>query len=213
MLNLLPKEEKTEILSEYRSRVLAFAFAGIWVALLVVVIEAGVGYAVVQGIQTDLARVTAAFDSGQLFTDVLEEAKQINRKSRVLYVPNKDIYSLAPSEIFGKVISIADKVNENLSDRKIKIYGFSYNVTDLKPKSKTGVVPTGSAVVSKKQFTIIISGSAADRPSLSEFIKKLKSESMFSAAEVPLSSVISSHDIGFSISVNLEQPKKTVVKK
>lgn len=175
MINLLPLSEKKKILTEYRLRlgvVSVFAVAGLVLASLALL---GPSYFLSISkhtlVSSDLARLEAAHVGVPQAGDAVTEIKVVNKKVDI-FLKTEKVPHLVFSETILKIIAT--------KGAQVKIIGFMYD-----------------AVPDRERVTL--SGVAASRDSLAQFVEALKKDTTFTTVTLPISSYVKSTDIDFSI--------------
>ncbi len=178
MFNLLPSREKKRIFQEYRLRllivVLTFFFAIVFVAILFLLPS----YLISNAKDNEISE---RIESVRMST-ILKEADELNAR---LVQTNLKIQSLLigqdlnqPSVLFKKVL---DKKTSS-----IRINSMSFSVGEGNKKE------------------VVLSGVALNRDSLSEFVRSLEEEEIFSKVDIPVSSFAKERNATFSIRISVE---------
>ena len=176
MINILPIEEKKKNLTEYRLRLAVVSIFTITILLLVNLILLIPSYLMAVSKESTVAR---DFASQQAKQDIGGQEGNIDtqvgvvNKEIALFLSGGNTNHLLPADTIKKIIGMKSPA--------IKILGFDY-------------------VANGPQEQLVISGVAADRDSLSNFVDTLKGASIFTGVDLPVSSYVKSTDITFSIS-------------
>lgn len=175
MFNLLPPNEKQNIIKEYSSR--KFILMGIFAAALgligfVSLIPAYLlSEARLREVTGDLARLEGK-DSANVMTELTKSLSQVNLKLSIL--------KTAPSE------HAANDLLKMVIDERgggIRVSGFLY---------KRNL---------DKDSVISVNGVARDRESLSQFVERLKKNPLFSKVDLPVSNFAKDKNTEFSLQI------------
>lgn len=176
MINLLPENNKKQLLTEYHYRVIVVALIAV-IAVIIIGITLLVPSYVLSSLQQEASRQTIA---GANSTNVAEHKKlldQLNAIKRTLKAIDEPQHMpLAPTVFFTTI------VNDKLS--AITITSFNYTLGD---KSTASIV-----------------GHANTREDLQAFAEKLKNDPTFSAVNLPISIFAKDKDLSFTITLTLK---------
>lgn len=178
MLNILPKEEKKKILTEYRLRLAAVSFFAIATltfsslillvpSYLLAVLKYNNAAQELAGLETKTNIVTG--QEKNVDTQITALNKKIN-----LLLSGDTNRQLSPSQVIINILSIKGVM--------IKISGFTYEAI-------------------ADQERVVLSGNAVNRDSLAQFVETLKKDPSFISVDLPISSYVKSTNIDFSIVV------------
>lgn len=174
MLNLIPLSEKKKILTEYRLRlatVSVFAITALVFSSLILLIPSYLlAISKYNEAQNSLDELQKTTGQSGQEKDVNIQVLAVN-KNVDLFLKGGSSKSLVPSLVIANIL--------NGKGKDIKIIGFTYDVTAA-------------------QERIVITGMAANRDSLSQFIDTLKSDPSFTSVDLPISSYVKSINIDFS---------------
>lgn len=183
MLNILATEEKKKILIEYRLRlgvISVFAVAALVFASLVLLAPSYLlAVSKYNNAKNELATLEEKYGGTGKEKDVATQIRDINNKIALLSGGDTGD-RLSPPQVSIDILKTKSKA--------IKIYGFTYDATT-------------------NQERIVLTGIAANRDSMANFIETLKKDAMFTNVTLPISSYVKSTDIDFS--VVLEHSHKT----
>jgi len=176
MFNLLPQNEKQNILKEYRARrnilIAMFVFA-LGVISVVVLIPAYLLSTVkLNEVQDELARVSGS--------EAFQESDKLNK---ILIDTNAKLASL---KVTKDQVYIADLIKNVISKRdlNIRVNGIMYK--------------RGSAGA---MSVITLAGVAHNREQLSTFVQELRSLPLFTSVDLPVSSFAKDKNAEFSIQI------------
>lgn len=192
-MNLLPQKEKETIRKEYYARFIVVALSIFLVLLVVANLFLVPSYV--------LSRVK--FSIAQKELQKIEKSETENRLEELEDVANKVNEKLEFLALPEKRITIRSLINEVLKKRgSVSIESFSYkkNVETSEDEEDDDEGKEQPAA------TIRIQGIAPDRPSLIGFRDLLEEGGTFQSVELPISSLVSEKDIGYTM--NMEVKKK-----
>ena len=175
MLNILPKEEKRGIITEYRLRVATVAMFLITAVVLASLVLLVPSYLLVN---TKYDNITSKISAEQIRDGVDAQEKEVDaqvndiNKKIDFFQGTSGAAHLSIPEVIAKIIGMKGPA--------VKIVGFSYDATD-------------------RQERLVISGIAADRDELAAFAETLKGSNIFTAVDLPVSSYVKSSNIDFAI--------------
>lgn len=177
MINILPKEEKKKIRTEYRLRLATIVMFAIMVLILTNLVLLVPSYLLVVSKYNSI--------SGRLADQELKQGSGLQQKGidAQVQAANKNI-SLFLSSNTNSRLSAPNVISEiiHLKGSTIKIGEFYYDATGP-----------------LERFTI--AGVAADRDGLAQFVDALKGDATFSDVSLPVSSYVKSTNIEFSIAL------------
>lgn len=187
MLNLLPIEEKKNVLLEYRLRlavVSVFAVGSLVLASLILLAPSYVlSLSKYSTEEKQLEILDKKYGGVGQEKELGTQIRDINTK--ILLLQSGDTTTrLSPSQAVMNII--------NIKGSAIKIYAFTYDAT-------------------AGQERIVLTGTANDRESLAAFVETLKKDPTFTSVTLPISSYVKSTNIDFSVVV--ERKTKTPAKK
>jgi hypothetical protein len=177
MFNLLPEEEKKNILVEYAIRriivLLLFLFVSGLIATISIFPSMLLSSSKTQEVekQIEVARSSP----------ILKEEADLNSR---LTETNLKLSALMPIEDSISVDDLINRVIQKKSDG-IRLSGFFYRHASSKTSSGFS-----------------ISGVAEDRESLSTFVKNLQGEALFTKVDLPVSNFTKDKDATFSIQIS-----------
>ena len=185
MLNILPTTEKKKILTEYRLRLASMAFFAVAALILVSLVLLVPSYILAVTKFNSISSQITLQESKQDLTGqgkVIDvQVREVNKKIN-LFLLGRGVYRLSPPDIIAKIIAMRGST--------IKIQGFDYDAAG-------------------GQERLAISGVAADRDSLAQFVDVLKKDPTFTSIELPVSSYVKSTNISFSImATRVQAPQK-----
>ncbi len=177
MINLLPLEQKTKIRNEYLGRVtvvsLFFFFALVLIGgiMLAPILVSSSNKKTELEEKLNLIKINIAKDADRSSVAI----KDFRSKLAIL---NKAVGTeRTPSQIFEKII-----FEKTLGGNGVKINGLSYE--------KLG-----------NGFAVKVSGEAADRKSLLNFVKALENDGGFKEVKVPVSDFAKGENLEFSLEI------------
>ncbi len=182
-MNLLPQADKSAIKQEYYRRLAVVAAVFFLVIILIGMIPLTTAYIVAMyqisnlnkeinfTNQSNLARGTGANEA---------IIKDVNSKIDLLNAVGKDDLGYDISAIYASIIASSTA----------KITSLAYDQVQVKKGTTKEVA-----------HRIVVSGVAADRSQLQAFVKVLKSDSRFASVDLPISDLIASSNIDFSITI------------
>ena len=187
MLNILSTTEKKKILNEYRLHLAIVSLFGLALLVLSSLVLLVPSYILAvtkhSSAENQLAKLEEVYGKGGQEKEITAQISDVNNKVKLLLGAEVGT-RLLPSEEIGNILDI--KVPA------IKIAGLTYEIIGA-------------------QERITLTGTAADRDSLSSFFENLKKDPTFTSVSLPISSYVKSTNIDFSIVA--ERKPKTVPKK
>jgi len=184
MLNILPTAEKKKIITEYRLRLASMAIFAVAALVLVSLVLLIPSYILAVSKFDNISGQISQLESKQDLTGqekgIDAQVRDVNKKVN-LFLAGRGVDRLSPPDIIARVIAMRGST--------IKIQGFDYDVAG-------------------DQERLAISGVAADRDSLAQFVEVLKKDPTFTSVELPVSSYVKSVNISFSIMATRIQPAK-----
>ncbi len=129
-------------------------------------------------VQTKYSNITSQISTEQILDGVGAQGKEIDaqvndiNKKIDFFQSSSSIPRLSLPDVIAKIIG--------MKGASVKIVGFSYDATN-------------------QQERLVISGIAADRDALANFVDTLKSSNVFTAVDLPVSSYVKSTNIDFAI--------------
>ena len=174
MFNLLPENEKKKILQEYALRryivILMFFFVSGIISVIVIFPSNFLSILKATEIEGQIKAVNKSSILGEA-EKLNQTLKDTNLKLTALQVPSN---AISIEDVLQKVL------NKKTSD--IKIRSFSYKKS----------VETGAS-------TVVITGTASDRESLSQFVNNLGHEALFTKVNLPVSNLTKNKNPDFTI--------------
>jgi hypothetical protein len=174
MLNLLPKNQKSKIVREYRIRFVAVACSLFLAAEIISLILLFPSYLTVQTRINILNSQSTSQKVQNLTTEIASLGSIIQQTNNYLDVFNSSSTPVGVVESLQNIIGTRDKT--------IRIGSFYYKTN-------------------KEQQQIVITGKANSRQSLLDFTKKLKNLPGVVSVDLPVSDFAKSKDIDFSINI------------
>lgn len=214
MINLLPLSEKRKVRSEYLWRL--GAVMGVLLAILIIsalvpvvvsyfMIDYNVGY--IDKIVDDIKKESISMEA-----DVYsKEIRLLNRKIKILNEPlrasQRDNLALAFWDIFERA---KDSGNIGTEYSPVKITSILYEQGQKKPLAGTADIAvsnstsTPSAVKESGMHKIFIRGFAGKRENFQLFLKSLEENKNFISIDSPVSNLVESENVRFSIVITLK---------
>ncbi len=181
MTNLLPQQEQVNIKKEYKHRRLVVIFSA-----LVVMFVVSAGFLVPSFMLSNVKLREVSFDAEQArrASEDLQKTKSVS--SALLKDAEKKLSLLIVDKNKNKndASDVIRLVTDNKSDR-VRIQSITYEMGKDKIAGK-----------------MTVAGIAKDRDSLTEFVKILESQKLFTKVDLPVSNFAKDKDINFSISIS-----------
>ncbi|HBM46209.1 MAG: hypothetical protein UT05_C0003G0017 [Parcubacteria group bacterium GW2011_GWF2_38_76] len=208
MINLLPLNEKIKVRSDYRLRL--YTVIGLMLLILVIsaMIPLVISYFAISYNVEFINDITEGMSQSEGFkkTDALAKIiKDTNRKSILLNDPLGVSARQNLTESFFSVFTIANELS-NKKNSSIKITQITYEQA-----TKRGVVPvsintstTTGTIKESGLHKITIRGFAFDRDIFLSFLKELETNQNFLNIDSPVSNLVNSVNIDFSIIITLK---------
>lgn len=187
MLNILSTVEKKKVLVEYRLRLAVVSVSAVGVlalaSLALLVPPYLLALSKFNAAGNQLAVLEAKYGDTKKEKEIAAQIRDINTKI-LLLLSGGTSTRLSPPQAILNILNIKGKA--------IKLYGFTYDST-------------------ANQERVVLTGTAADRDSLANFVEVLKNDSTFTSITLPISSYVKSENIDFSL-VAERRPKASVKK-
>lgn len=187
-MNLLPVAEKLAIKKEYKRRLALVVLIFFAILVCIVLIPVATSYMVsnfeIMNLEREVELANKANLAKGVFAD-MDLIKDVNNKVNILSRKYPDYLGYDVSSIFSSIIATSTKV---------KVISLSYDQVSIK---KGQSKETG--------HRIVLIGVADDRDSLQRFVKTLRSDKRFDSVDLPVSDLIESSNIKFSVTVMINK--------
>jgi len=175
MFNLLPEQEKKQIIEEYKARRAIITLVFIFAIGLIGVISIFPAYILSSSKASEVVRNIEAIRNSDIFK---EEAELSSKLSEA----NLKLLALRPPKAQRSVVSLFTSVVDH-KNADIRIDGFLYTA-----------LPNGTT-------RITVNGIARGRQDLSNFVAELKKDPLLSKVDLPVSSFTKDQNADFSLDI------------
>lgn len=175
MFNLLPEQEKKQIIEEYKARRAIITLVFIFAIGLIGVISIFPAYVLSSVKSQDVIRNIQSIRNSSIFQQETELSSKLSEA-------NLKLLALKPPKTQGSVVSLFSSIIEHKS-ASIRIDGFMY------------------AVPADGNAKITVHGIAQGRQDLSAFVAELKKDPFFSKVDLPVSSFTKDQNADFSLEI------------
>ncbi len=175
MFNLLPEQEKKQIIEEYKARRAIITLVFVFAIGLIGVISIFPAYVLSSGKSQNVVRNIEAIRNSSIFQ---EEAELSSKLSEA----NLKLLALKPPKTQGSIVSLFSSIIGH-KNADVRIDGFMYSAPAV-----------GAA-------KITVHGIARGRQNLSSFVAELKKDPFFTKVDLPVSSFTKDQNADFSLDI------------
>lgn len=175
MFNLLPEQEKKQIIEEYKARRAIITLVFVFAIGLIGIISIFPAYVLSTSKSEEVVRNIAAIRSSSIFQEESELSSKLSEA-------NLKLLALKPPKTQGSVVSLFSSIIEHKS-KDIRLDSFVY----MSPSEGT--------------TKITVRGIARGRQNLSDFVAELKKDPLFSKVDLPVSSFAKDENANFSLDI------------